>query len=94
MADGIAKKRDPKKWAAAKAKAKARMGGKHSARAIGAPSQARIQLKAKTLQVNAICLRKNEMQCQIKNTRGLQIKNVVILQKVNSGVSSQTNEHL
>lgn len=34
MADGIAKKRDPKKWAAAKAKAKARMGGKHSARAM------------------------------------------------------------
>ena len=34
MADGIAKKKDPKKWAAAKAKAKARMGGKHSARAI------------------------------------------------------------
>ena len=34
MADGIATKRDPKKWAAAKAKAKARMGGKHSARAM------------------------------------------------------------
>lgn len=34
MADGIAKKKDPKKWAAAKAKAKARMGGKHSARAM------------------------------------------------------------
>jgi len=31
---GIAKKRDPKKWAAAKAKAKAKMGGKHSARAM------------------------------------------------------------
>ena len=29
-----ATKRDPKKWAAAKAKAKARMGGKHSARAM------------------------------------------------------------
>jgi hypothetical protein len=34
MADGIAKKKDPKKWAAAKSKAKARMGGKHSARAM------------------------------------------------------------
>jgi len=34
MAEGIAKKKDPKKWAAAKAKAKARMGGKHSARAM------------------------------------------------------------
>ena len=34
MADGIAKKKDPKKWEAAKAKAKARMGGKHSARAM------------------------------------------------------------
>jgi len=34
MADGIATKKDPKKWAAAKAKAKARMGGKHSARAM------------------------------------------------------------
>tara|TARA_Y100000289_G_scaffold57808_1_gene62515 strand:+ start:104 stop:520 length:417 start_codon:yes stop_codon:yes gene_type:complete len=33
MADGTAKKRDPKKWAAAKAKARARMGG-HSARAM------------------------------------------------------------
>jgi len=30
----IAKKRDPKKWAAAKARAKAKMGGKHSARAM------------------------------------------------------------
>ena len=29
-----AKKRDPKKWAAAKAKAKRKMGGKHSARAM------------------------------------------------------------
>lgn len=29
-----AKKTDPKKWAAAKAAAKARMGGKHSARAM------------------------------------------------------------
>ena len=29
-----AKKRDPKKWARAKAKAKAKMGGKHSARAM------------------------------------------------------------
>ena len=34
MADGIAVKKDPAKWAAAKAKAKARMGGKHSARAM------------------------------------------------------------
>lgn len=34
MADGIAKKKDPAKWQAAKAKAKARMGGKHSARAM------------------------------------------------------------
>ena len=34
MADGIAKKKDPKKWAQAKARAKARMGGKHSARAM------------------------------------------------------------
>ena len=34
MADGIATKKDPKKWAAAKAKAKAKMGGKHSARAM------------------------------------------------------------
>ena len=29
-----AKKRDPAKWARAKAKAKAKMGGKHSARAM------------------------------------------------------------
>ena len=34
MSDGIAKKRDPQKWAAAKAKAKQKMGGKHSARAM------------------------------------------------------------
>lgn len=34
MADGTAKKRDPQKWAAAKARAKAKMGGKHSARAM------------------------------------------------------------
>ena len=34
MADGIAKKRDPEKWARAKARAKAKMGGKHSARAM------------------------------------------------------------
>ena len=34
MAKGVATKKDPKKWAAAKAKAKARMGGKHSARAM------------------------------------------------------------
>ena len=33
MAEGVATKKDPKKWAAAKAKAKAKMGGKHSARA-------------------------------------------------------------
>jgi len=31
---GTATKRDPKKWAAAKARAKAKMGGKHSARAM------------------------------------------------------------
>ena len=31
---GAATKRDPKKWAAAKAKAKRKMGGKHSARAM------------------------------------------------------------
>ena len=30
----VAKKRDPKKWAAAKARAKGKMGGKHSARAM------------------------------------------------------------
>lgn len=30
----VAKKRDPKKWEAAKKKAKAKMGGKHSARAM------------------------------------------------------------
>ncbi len=29
-----ATKRDPKKWAAAKSRAKAKMGGKHSARAM------------------------------------------------------------
>ena len=29
-----ATKRDPKKWAAAKARARAKMGGKHSARAM------------------------------------------------------------
>ena len=34
MAEGIAKKRDPQKWAQAKARAKAKMGGKHSARAM------------------------------------------------------------
>ena len=34
MADGIAKKKNPEKWARAKAKAKAKMGGKHSARAM------------------------------------------------------------
>ena len=31
---GTAKKRDPEKWARAKARAKAKMGGKHSARAM------------------------------------------------------------
>ena len=31
---GTATKRDPKKWAAAKSRAKAKMGGKHSARAM------------------------------------------------------------
>ena len=30
----VAQKRDPAKWARAKAKAKAKMGGKHSARAM------------------------------------------------------------
>ena len=34
MADGTAKKKDPAKWSAAKSKAKAKMGGKHSARAM------------------------------------------------------------
>jgi len=34
MAQGTAKKLDPTKWEAAKAKAKAKMGGKHSARAM------------------------------------------------------------
>jgi hypothetical protein len=34
MADGTAKKKDPAKWAAAKSRAKAKMGGKHSARAM------------------------------------------------------------
>jgi len=33
-AKGTATKKDPKKWAAAKSKAKAKMGGKHSARAM------------------------------------------------------------
>ena len=31
---GTATKRDPAKWARAKARAKAKMGGKHSARAM------------------------------------------------------------
>ena len=34
MADGIATKKDPQKWSEAKSRAKARMGGKHSARAM------------------------------------------------------------
>ena len=34
MADGVATKKDPKKWAECKARAKAKMGGKHSARAM------------------------------------------------------------
>jgi hypothetical protein len=34
MSDGIAKKKSPEKWAQAKARAKAKMGGKHSARAM------------------------------------------------------------
>ena len=34
MADGVATKKDPAKWAAAKSRAKAKMGGKHSARAM------------------------------------------------------------
>ena len=33
-AGGVAKKRDPAKWARAKTRAKAKMGGKHSARAM------------------------------------------------------------
>ena len=33
MSDGTAKKRDPKKWAEAKARARKKMGG-HSARAM------------------------------------------------------------
>ena len=32
--DNVATKKDPAKWARAKAKAKAKMGGKHSARAM------------------------------------------------------------
>ena len=39
MAEGTATKRDPAKWAAAKAKAKAKMGGKHSARAMQLATQ-------------------------------------------------------
>ena len=39
MASGIATKRDPAKWAAAKARAKAKMGGKHSARAMQLATQ-------------------------------------------------------
>ena len=34
MAEGTATKKDPQKWAQAKARAKAKMGGKHSARAM------------------------------------------------------------
>ena len=34
MANGVATKKDPKKWAQCKARAKAKMGGKHSARAM------------------------------------------------------------
>ena len=34
MAEGTATKRDPQKWAQAKSRAKAKMGGKHSARAM------------------------------------------------------------
>ncbi len=34
MADGVATKKNPQKWAQAKARAKAKMGGKHSARAM------------------------------------------------------------
>ena len=39
MADGVATKRDPAKWAAAKSQAKAKMGGKHSARAMQLATQ-------------------------------------------------------
>jgi len=39
MADGIAKKKDPAKWSACKSRAKASMGGKHSARAMQKATQ-------------------------------------------------------
>ena len=39
MADGIATEKDPQKWARAKAQARARMGGKHSARAMQLATQ-------------------------------------------------------
>ena len=39
MADGVAHKRDSAKWAQAKARAKAKMGGKHSARAMQLATQ-------------------------------------------------------
>ena len=39
MADGVATKKDPAKWAAAKSQAKAKMGGKHSARAMQLATQ-------------------------------------------------------
>jgi hypothetical protein len=39
MAEGTAKKTDPAKWERAKATAKARMGGKHSARAMQLATQ-------------------------------------------------------
>ena len=35
----VAKKRDPEKWARAKSRAKAKMGGKHSARAMQLATQ-------------------------------------------------------
>ena len=39
MADGIAKKKDPAKWSQCKSRAKASMGGKHSARAMQKATQ-------------------------------------------------------
>tara|TARA_B100000214_G_C23786532_1_gene543871 strand:+ start:122 stop:526 length:405 start_codon:yes stop_codon:yes gene_type:complete len=39
MADGIATKKDPKKWSECKSRAKASMGGKHSARAMQKATQ-------------------------------------------------------
>jgi hypothetical protein len=39
MAEGVATKKNPAKWAAAKSQAKAKMGGKHSARAMQLATQ-------------------------------------------------------